>query len=613
MAPPPPPSSSGNDRKRRAVLYPPGDKATDFSSEMVLTRLTVDEAVNAPYRIDVECVSAKLALDMDRLLGQKLGVEILPDLGSDQPRVFNGVLTEAAWTGMAEGGNSYRLVLRPEFWLTRLGAKARIFHDCTPTDIIKSVLSEHGVELDVQMVDDTPPLEYTVQFRETDFDFVSRMMQKYGFSYSFRHSLEKHVMVLTDHNSGFPELPGKKRPFRREQRMHPGDKERVTDLKAGRMMTPGAVRMGDYDFENPTAKQEGTYSTGHGYQHGNMEIYDYPAAPGGFKNRHTVSRIAAMRARQAGLDDSSYEVAGNLVSLGAGMRIGLTGPDLPAGYPTDFVAVRCVHVFSPESFRTGGSVEEEEYQGRYELVPMDVPVVPPRSAPPARMLGPQTAVVAGDGEIDCDEHGRILVKFHWDGGGASSMRCRVMQPWAGKGWGNVFIPRVGMEVVVEFLDGDPDRPIVTGSVYNGANKPPVDLPGDKNISGMRSKSVGGDGYNEFVIDDSAGDELMKLHAQKDLQTKVLNDERREVDKNRTTEVGADDTLDVTKTLTIKAGDKITLTVGMSKIEMTADKVVIEAPTVEIKAGMQLQTSGGVSASHKAGGQMEIKGAVVMIN
>ena len=186
------------------------------------------------------------------------------------------------------------------------------------------------------------------------------------------------------------------------------------------------------------------------------------------------------------------------------------------------------------------------------------------------MLGPQTAVVVGEGEIDCDEYGRILVRFHWDREGANSMRCRVAQLWAGKEWGGLAVPRVGMEVVVEFMDGDPARPLVVGCVYNADNMPPFDVADGGKTMGMKSNSTpGGGGYNELAFDDTKGKEEVRLHAQYDLNAKVLHDETREVDNDRSTTIGNNDTLDVGQELTVTAGTKITLKVGMSTITMDA--------------------------------------------
>ena len=257
-------------------------------------------------------------------------------------------------------------------------------------------------------------------------------------------------------------------------------------------------------------------------------------------------------------------------------------------------------------------------------------MAPPPARVAPRVLGPQTAVVVGEGEIDCDEYGRILVRFHWDREGANSMRCRVAQLWAGKEWGGLAVPRVGMEVVVEFMDGDPARPLVVGCVYNADNMPPFDVGQGGKTMGMKSNSTpGGGGYNELAFDDTKGKEELRLHAQYDLNAKVLhdegrhvlnnratiidNDETHEVGQNREAEIGKHDTLDIGETLTISAGTKITLKVGMSSITMDSSSITLKSPTVEVKAMQQFKSSAGAMSEHKAGALMDIKGALVKIN
>jgi type VI secretion system secreted protein VgrG len=222
--------------------------------------------------------------------------------------------------------------------------------------------------------------------------------------------------------------------------------------------------------------------------------------------------------------------------------------------------------------------------------------------------------VVGDGEIDCDKYGRILVRFHWDRKSDQSVRVRVAQVLAGKDWGAMFIPRVGMEVLVNFLEGDPDRPIIVGCVYNNENMPPYGLPGSKNISGWKSNSTtGGGGYNELVMDDSKGSELVRFHAQKDLKSKIENDETRDILHDRTTTITNKDTLDVKNEIEIKAVNKITLQVGKSKITMDQMSITIEAAMIDVHSSMDLKTRSDLMASHEAGPAMTVKAMIVNIN
>ena len=221
--------------------------------------------------------------------------------------------------------------------------------------------------------------------------------------------------------------------------------------------------------------------------------------------------------------------------------------------------------------------------------------------------------MVGDGEIHVDKYGRIRVRFHWDTQEDQSMWCRVAQVWSGKQWGGIFIPRVGMEVVVQFLEGDPDQPLVIGAVYNNENMPPFKLPDNKTIAGIKSNSSpGGGGYNEFIFEDKAGKELVRMNAQKDLKSTVGHNETRSIANNRSTSVGGNDTLSVGDTLSITAGTKVEITVGTSKITMVPEKITIESLMIEINALTSLKTT-ALTSEHMAAALMDIKGVLVKIN
>ena len=331
--------------------------------------------------------------------------------------------------------------------------------------------------------------------------------------------------------------------------------------------------------------------------------------------------------------DGLHGAQGDCASLMAGMRVTVTAPSGRGFEPA------CLFGSSParpswrglraRSFTaeatgraTAAATGEDSYRGSLRVPRGDRPVVPSPERAAPRVPGPQTAVVVGEGEIDCDDHGRILVRFHWDREGANSMRCRVAQIWAGKEWGGLAVPRVGMEVVVEFIDGDPARPLVVGCVYNADNMPPFEVGTGGKTMGMKSNSTpGGGGYNELAFDDTKGEEEIRLHAQHDLNAEILhdetrqvgNDETREVGNDRATTIGNDDTLDVGSELTVTAGRKITLKVGMSTITIDSSSITLKSPTIEVKATQSFKSTAGMTSEHKAAALMDIKGAMVKIN
>jgi type VI secretion system secreted protein VgrG len=279
-----------------------------------------------------------------------------------------------------------------------------------------------------------------------------------------------------------------------------------------------------------------------------------------------------------------------------------------------YLALRCIHSFGGQAYRATGS-EMAAYQGNYEFALASKPFAPQVVTEKPYVHGPHTAVVVGDGEIHTDKFGRVRVRFHWDRKGDQSMWVRVAQVWASQKWGGIYIPRVGMEVIVNFLEGDPDQPIIVGCVYNSKNEPPFDLPGNKNIAGIKSNSTtGGGGYNELVMDDTKGNELFRAHAQYDLEAKVENDERRHVVKNRKTNIDVNDTLEVGQELMIKAGQKITLMVGEgSSIVIDGMSITVSSMMIDVQAQQMFQSNSKMISKHSATASMDIKGGIVTIN
>lgn len=618
-------------KDRLGILHAP---ATD----LVLVRFSGTEAVNTLGQFEVEGLSEKGNVDFTPVLGRNVTIEMTTTHQAHPPRFFDGLLTEARETSVLWGGMGYKLVLRPWLWLLGLRKNQRIFHELTAPKIIKQILGEYGHPHDDLLQREYPVLEYTVQFAESDLDFVTRLMAMFGINHTVKHEKGSHTIVLFDDVDSLPEVVDGKRPLRHTDRQYRDDSEHLHDWSSERRMTTGRVSMVDYNFKTPSKAMAAEQSEGAGYAHDDLESFIFP---GGYPDPDKGSTLAKTRLQQISAADGHHFAKGDCLGLGPGIRTGLSGHDRAEMNTKTFVVLATQHEFVAEGYRTGGgeAAEGDSYTASYEFAESTRPVVPPvTAATTPRMHGPQTAVVVGEGEIDCDEYGRILVKFHWDRDGAKSMRCRVAQLWAGKNWGGIIIPRVGMEVIVEFLGGDPSQPIVTGCVYNDDNMPPFDLPGAGQIMGMKSNTTpGGGGYNELVFDDSKGAEEMRIHAQYDLNAKVLHDQTWEVLNNRSTTVnvddtltvgknrdvtvgddrktsiGTNDTLDVGQTLEITAGQKIILKVGASKIEMDSNSITLQSPTIEIKASMQLKSTAGMTSEHKAGALFDIKGALVKIN
>ena len=523
-----------------------GRLTTDLGEDVLaLLRFDGSEYINDLFEYRIEALATQADIDFDSLIGTSATVQIE---GSEGVRHFNGIVLQARWAGVGENGHRYDLVLRPWFWLASYRRNQRIFHNKSVIDILQDVFADyagHGnADYEMQLSGEYPVQEYTVQYRESDLDFARRQMERHGISFHFSHSEDGHKLVLTDDVLAHKQIGA--RPYHGYDGHHQAEGEHFWDWAPERNLTTGAIRLTDYNFKAPTAAMEVERLGDAAYRQGQIESFDYP---GDYLAQDVGKIVAGLRTFQERGADRRNRAAGDCVTLGAGLRVTLTGEPVP-GTGETFLCLSANHHFVSEAYGSGGGGSDGySFTGSYTLMPDTAPMVPPRRSPVPVVHGPQTAIVVGDGEIDCDEFGRILVRFHWDLDHAESMRCRVSQSWAGSGWGGMVIPRVGMEVVVEFLEGDPDKPLVTGCVYNGANMPPAALPGHKSRSVFKSKSHQGQGFNELTFEDQAGEEFIYMHAQKNLDVHVVNSRQLRVDYDDNISVGHNSNLAIAANLT----------------------------------------------------------------
>lgn len=488
--------------------------------ELTLLRFNGLDRLNELFEYQVEALSTRDDLDFDALIGTHATVEIE---AHDVMRPFDGIVTKARWVGVGENGHRYDLTLRPWFWLAGRRRNQRIFHDKTVDQILRELFLDYvslgDPAFDLRLSETYPVLEYTVQYRESDLDFARRQMERHGISFHFRHDVGSHTLVLTDDVITHANIGP--REFKRYDGHHHARGEHFWEWSPERNLTTGAVRLIDYNFKAPTATMESGHVGDAMHAMGQLESYEYP---GDFLDQDSGRMVARLRTRQERGGDRRNRAVGDCVSLGSGMVIELAGDPVP-GTGERYLCLSASHNFVSEAYGSGGAGSDGyAFTGSYTLMPDTAPMAPPRRTPMPIVQGPQTAVVVGDGEIDCDEFGRILVQFHWDLEGARSMRCRVAQNWAGNGLGGVVIPRIGMEVVVDFIDGSPDKPIVTGCVVNGKNGNIYGLPASKTKSGFKTKTHEGSGFNELSFEDANGAEKIFMHAQKDLERVVKDNE-----------------------------------------------------------------------------------------
>ncbi|MEL7164587.1 MAG: type VI secretion system tip protein TssI/VgrG [Pseudomonadota bacterium] len=532
---------------------------------LVLLRMDGTEELSGGFEWHVQALSPQSGLDLHTLLGTHATVEIEH---ADGTRSFDGIVCQAAAGGATENGLRYDLTLRPWLHVAGLRRNMRIFHDKTVIEIVREVLKDYAdlgaPHIDVQVTADYPVLEYTVQYGETDADFVCRQLERHGISWSWRHSPGNHTMLLTDAEFTLPQVPGGTRPYYSVGRFHQHDGEHFNLWSPAERITTGAVRLTEYNFKRPSAAQEVDQAGDARHPHGDVESYDWP---GDYldqvEGRGVVQRRADAERGQA----PRHRAEGDVVSLGAGWKVKLEGDTVPGATGRTFVCLKAEHRFRAQAYGTGDTGgDEAPYAGAYVLMPDDTPYRPDRRRIGPRVQGPETAEVVGDGEIDCDEFGRILCRFHWDLKGAHTMRVRVSQSWASKGWGGMVIPRIGMEVIVEHLRGDPDKPIVTGCVYNGKNEAPYDLPAQKTKSVFRTDTHQGTGFNELTFEDAKNAEKIYLHAQKDHELHIENDRSKRVDRNQLESVGSNKTIEVGNNHHEVIGGDMTLLVGPNKLQ-----------------------------------------------
>jgi type VI secretion system secreted protein VgrG len=583
---------------------------------LVLSRFEAGEGLSELFEYRIEALSLRENINFDAAIGSNCCVSIK---GSDgAPRHFNGVLVETQWLGTQLSAPdiyySYRLVLRPWFWMLSRVADSRIFAHQNIPDIIKAIFGKHGfAKFEDRLSGSYPELEYCVQYRETDLNFVCRLMEEAGIYYFFDHSESEHQLVLADaHSSHKPKPGGAKLIYKPLGESSRRNEEVLHAWFAGRRFNTGKVALNDYDYMKPSASLLSEKEGGGSYQNAKLEVYDYP---GRFEDKGLGQTYAGFRLEAAQAADHRCQAAGNVVSCCPGGLIELAEhPD--GGQNKEYTILRASHSFVSDAYRTASSsAQEERYSGHYEFLPSTIPYRNPQVTPKPVVHGPQTAKVAGDGEIDVDEEGRIIVFFHWDREKEkkNARRVRIAQIWSGKEWGGIVIPRVGQEVVVEFIEGDPDRPLVTGTVYNAENTVPYSLPDQKTIAGVKSNSSeGGNGYNEFIFDDKTGSELIRMHGQKDLEVKIENDERRDIGHDVSVKIGNDRTEKIGNTWTVTAQTKIEFKVGSSTIVMDPGSITLKSPRITIQADAQLDAKAPLTQVTGTA-MLVLKGGLITIN
>jgi type VI secretion system secreted protein VgrG len=498
-----------------------GELTTPLGKDvLVLTKFTETEGLSELFEIEVDALSEDKDVDFDKALGKSCTIKLKAYKG--KIRFFDGVLTRGQWVEKIDDFFHYRLVLRPWFYLLNYKADCRIFLDKTVKEIIEEVFTKGGFpDFQFRLTAEYDKIPYCVQYRETDLAFCSRLMEMYGIYYFFEHSDGKHTMVLADSRSSHrtnPDVP--KLPYLPLVGTELHEDQLLGAWVSERRFRTGKIEFNDYDYLKPSKKLRAPNEGSEKYEHSKLEVYDFP---GKYDEQSKGDKLSKFRLEAEQSYDHRRYVDGDAASLFPGTLFSAERHPIDSEN-REYLVVRCLHRYGTQHYRTGtgaGGPEEQVYYGSYELQPSDRPFRSLPVTPKPHICGIQTAKVVGkkgeeNEEISTDENAHIWVQFYWDREPKKSCPVRVAHAWSGKKWGTQFIPRIGMEVVVEFLEGDPDRPLVTGCVYNGDNKVPYELPGKKTQSGTKSDSTKGhNGYNEFMFEDKKGSELIRMHAEKD--------------------------------------------------------------------------------------------------
>ncbi|WP_419696491.1 type VI secretion system Vgr family protein [Mesorhizobium muleiense] len=556
---------------------------------LTFTHLVGRDEISRCLAYTVGFVSSSPEIDPLKMLGGAVSIEG----ESDPKRWFSGLVSEFRLTRIEDRLAYYEAVIRPWLWFLGNTTDCRIFQNMSVIEIVEEVFSKYSTaKFEKRLQGSYPPREYCVQYDESDLDFVQRLLEHEGILYFFEHDEGKHTLVLADAMNKLKPAPGyEKVPYHFEGQGSRRDVEYITEWIPGSSVRPGAYVHTDYDFEKPGADLMAKSAQPFSHKLAAGENY---RQPGAHLDVGRGDSLAAIRREEIQAVHQRIAAVGTVRGLFSGCTFKLDGFPREDQNQEYLVVSAEYRLFDP-GYRALADVESENFKVILGVAPTALAYRPPRVTTRPIMRGPQTATVVGPSgeEIFTDKYARVKVQFHWDRLGKkdqnSSCFVRVSQTWAGSGWGFIQIPRIGQEVIVDFIEGDPDLPIITGRVYNASQMPPYGLPGSATQSGWKSdSSKGGGGYNELMFEDKAGSELVNFQAQKDHNLLIKNDRTKlvqhdqsdridhdakhsvghnldeDVGNNKTVKVGVDQTTNIGNNDTETVGVNRSLTVGSNE-------------------------------------------------
>ncbi|MCK7427700.1 type VI secretion system Vgr family protein [Enterobacter chengduensis] len=570
---------------------------------LLFWKLSGREAMSESFALTLTVLGADARIDRSKLLGQPVTVTI-PTQNLLTSRYINGKITRVAVSAVELTGTRYavyQLTVEPDLWPMKRDRNLRIFQGQTVPQIVKTLLGEHQVNVEDKLTGSYRVWDYCVQYQESSLDFISRLMELEGIAYHFRHEADKHALVLTDaatqHQpfSGYEVIPYHQTPSGGST-----DEEGISQWALEDSVTPGIYSLDDYDFRKPNAWLFQAQQNPASPKPGSIDVYDWP---GRFVDKGHGEFYARIRQERWQVDHQQIQATATAAGIAPGHTFTLTNAPFFSDNGEYLVTAAGYH-FEENRYASGEG--ETIHRTDFTVIPSAVVYRPAQSTAWPRTYGPQTAKVVGPkGEsIWTDKYGRVKVKFHWDrlakGDDMSSCWVRVSSAWAGQGYGGVQIPRVGDEVVVDFINGDPDRPIITGRVYNDASMPPWALPAAATQMGFMSRTKDGsvDNANALRFEDKAGAEQVWIQAERNMDTSVKNDETHSVGGERSHYVKKNELhrVEANQTQAVKGGTEI-LT-GKGKLDAAVEQYVIASGTklrlVSGESAIELNANGKIN-------------------
>jgi type VI secretion system secreted protein VgrG len=653
-------------REAERYLYLETPLGTD---KLLLQGFEGREGLNQLFDFNLELLAENATtVDFDKLIGQKVSFGVLGD-GRAAARDLHGIVVELSQGARDQEFTAYRMRIAPEVWKLTRKFQSRIFQHINVPDILKKVLAGFDVTYEIQGTFEQR--EYCTQYRETDFDFVSRLMEEEGIYYFFKFTHGGHKLVLANTPPSHPEIPGESKLIYEVVAGGGRDEERISAWQKEQFWGSGKQTLWDHHFQLPHKKLDAQETVISNVQVGkvshklklagneDLEVYDNPGRyaqrfdgidKSGGEKPADLQKASQDNKRTAGIRMQQTELPMLRIDGGSNCRQVTSGHKftLQRHFNADgqYVFTEVSHSAKEADFRSeeGGG---QHYENFFSCIPYELPYRPLQVTRRPLIAGPQTAVVVGPAgeEIFTDKYGRVKVQFHWDREGKndvdSSCWLRVATQWAGKHWGSIHLPRIGQEVVVSFIEGDTDRPLIVGSVYNSDMMPPYDLPANKTQSGVKSRSTkggGSDNYNEIMFEDLSGSELLRIHAEKDQSIEVEHDEEHWVGHDRSKVVDNDETTtvkgkrkhyvigeqqlqtdgDLHQTASMNQNEKVGMTysrsVGMTINDKAGMNYAMDAGTmIHMKAGMAMVLEAGMGLTIKSsGGSIDINPAGVFI-